>query len=170
MIFNGIIFHYEDTSIRITYGLLPAQLHYWIFTLFPIFHYSLRKKKKQTLNNLCVQSILYTCNVVSRRGIILPECISITIQILKTKSGFTFIPHGISFLNLSPHSVYLWILVYLLNKQFLPPLHCQQCWQTHLLYLHPQRWKKNVEQLNAKNRTLWHSFLDPFPGWLRATN
>ena len=107
MIFNGIIFHYEDTSIRITYGLLPAQLHYWIFTLFPIFHYSLRKKKKQTLNNLCVQSILYTCNVVSRRGIILPECISITIQILKTKSGFTFIPHGISFLNLSPHSVYL---------------------------------------------------------------
>lgn len=96
MIFNGKIFHDEDTAIRITYGLPPAQSHYWIFKLFPIFHYSLRKKKKPP-NNLCVQSIMYIWDAVSRRGIILPECISITIQILKIKSDFTFIPYGIFF-------------------------------------------------------------------------
>ena len=40
---------------------------------------------------------MYIWDAVSRRGIILPECISITIQILKIKSDFTFIPYGIFF-------------------------------------------------------------------------
>ena len=67
MIFNGKIFHDEDTSIRITYGLLPAQSHYWIFKLFPIFHYSLRKKKK-TLQIISVYKASCTFGMRSPGG------------------------------------------------------------------------------------------------------